>query len=300
MQDLYWDDYHVAYQVAQSGSLSKAARQLQCNHATVLRHVNRLEQALSIKLFIRHQRGYKLTDAGSILMKEMPAIYTKFNRLENLLGNVEQDIGGNLRITTLLEFSSLLHPALSEFRRAYPKLHVQLISTDEIIPLATGSVHVSLRAGSKPQDSDLIARKIMEINMAYYATDDYVQRFGLPSNVEEYNQHDWVMPSADKQHIPYVKQVLKHIDNERVVYQSNHFLDVQSAVKSGMGIGLISEMNAAGCDDLHKLQMDNNTSDEADVLWYAYHRDLKHNAKVQTLYQYLVKHLRTDLDLDSD
>lgn len=296
MQDLYWDDYRVAYQVAQSGSLSKAAKQLQCNHATVLRHVNRLVQALSIKLFIRHQRGYKLTDAGSILIKEMPAIYTKFNQLENLLGSVDQDIGGNLRITTLIEFSSLLHPALSEFRRAYPNLRVQLISTDEIIPLASGSVHVSLRAGSKPQDPDLIARKIMNINMAYYATDEYVQRFGLPNKVEEYNQHDWVMPSADKQHIPSVKHVLKHIDNGRVVYQSNHFLDVQSAVKSGMGIGLISEMNAAGYNNLHKLQMENDKSDETDVLWYAYHRDLKHNAKVQTLYQYLVKHLKTDLD----
>ncbi|MBL4638335.1 MAG: LysR family transcriptional regulator [Proteobacteria bacterium] len=291
MQDLYWDDYRVAYQVAQSGSLSKAARQLKCNHATVLRHVNRLEQALNIKLFIRHQRGYKLTDAGSILVNEMPSIYAEFNRLENLLGSVEQDINGNLRITTLVEFSSLLNPALLEFRKAYPNLRIQLISTDEIIPLASGAVHVSVRAGQEPQDPDLIARKIMTINMAYYATDDYVQQFGLPQKIEEYNQHNWVMPSVEKHHIPQVKQVLRHLDNERVVYQSNQFLDIESAVKTGIGIGLISEIGAAACSNLHKLQLDDDVTYEANGLWYVYHRDLKHNAKVKTLYQYLLKHL---------
>jgi DNA-binding transcriptional LysR family regulator len=72
MKKIHWDDYRIALQVAQSGSLSKAAKLLQCNHATVLRHVNRLEDALNIKLFIRHQRGYKLTDAGQILVNELP------------------------------------------------------------------------------------------------------------------------------------------------------------------------------------------------------------------------------------
>jgi len=294
MEDLHWDDYRIAYQVAQSGSLSKAAKKLQCNHATVLRHVNRLEKSLNIKLFIRHQRGYKLTDAGSIFMKEMPSIFTEFSRLESLLGNVEQDISGNLRITSVLEFTSLLNPALLQFRKAYPKLRIQVISTDEIIPLASGAVHVSLRAGAKPQDPDLIVRKIMQINMAYYATDDYVNQFGLPSNVNEYNQHNWVMPSTEKQHIPSVKYVLKHIEKERIVYQSNDLWDVQLAVKAGMGIGLISEMHATGCDNLRQLQIDDSIN-ESDDLWYVYHRDLKNNAKVQTLYHYLMKSLERDV-----
>jgi len=293
MKNTHWDDYRIVYQVAESGSLSKAATKLQCNHATVLRRVNRLENALNIKLFIRHQRGYKLTDAGTILMNEMPAIFTEFNRLESLLGNVEQDISGNLRITSVLEFTALLNPALLQLRKAYPKLRIQVISTDEIIPLASGAVHVSLRAGSKPQDPDLIARKIMDIKMGYYATDDYVKQHGLPANINDYNQHDWVMPSADKQYLPFVKNVLKHIDKERIVYQSNDFLDVQLAVKSGMGIGLISKMHVSEKEGLQKLPLGNEI-DGSGELWYVYHRDLKQNAKVQTLYRYLMKSLDID------
>jgi DNA-binding transcriptional LysR family regulator len=295
MDEVHWDDYRIVYQVAKSGSLSKAAIKLQCNHATVLRHVNRLEKALSIKLFIRHQRGYKLTDAGRILMKEMPSIFTEFNRLESLLGNVEQDISGNLRITSVLEFTGLLNPALLKLRTAYPKLRIQVISTDEIIPLASGTVHVSLRAGPKPQDPDLIVRKIMDIDMAYYASDNYVQQHGLPKSTNAYQKHDWVMPNSEKQHIPSVRHVLKFIDKERIVYQSNDFLDVQRAVKSGMGIGLISKIHVDESDHLHKVNIDDSGDGEGQ-LWYVYHRDLKLNAKVQALYSYLIKSLETHDD----
>ncbi len=293
MQDLYWDDYRVAYQVAQSGSLNKAAKELMCNHATVLRHVNRLEQALNIKLFIRHQRGYRLTDAGAILVNEMPSIYTEFNRLESLLGSVEQDISGNLRITKLAEFSSLLNPALLQFRKSYPNLRIQLISSDEVIPLSSGAAHVSLRAGPQPQDPDLIARKITTLNMAYYAADSYVKANGVPQSAGDYNQHDWVMPSANKQHIPYIKKVLEHIDNERIVYQSNLFLDIQAAVTSGIGIGLISELDASQYTNLQKLTLKEVGEHEMGALWYVYHRDLKNNAKVRALYQHLMTHLHS-------
>ncbi len=291
MQKLCWDDYRVAYQVAQSGSLSKAAEVMGCNHATVLRHVNRLEKALNIKLFIRHQRGYKLTDAGTILTNELPNIFSEFSRLESLLGSVEQDISGNLRITSLAEFAALLNPALLAFRQKHPNLRIQLISTDEVIPLASGAAHVSLRAGSEPQDPDLIAKKIMPVNMAYYASDEYVERYGLPQTLEAFNEHDWVIPSAEKRRIPYVKKILEHIDNERIVFQSNHFIDINSAVVTGIGIGLMSAFDASQYDNLQKLNTKGFDDKQMDALWFVYHRDLKNNAKIKALYSSLIDHL---------
>jgi len=294
MQHIQWDDYRVAYQVAQSGSLSKAAVQLQCNHATVLRHINRLEQALNIKLFIRHQRGYRLTDAGKIMVNELPGIYEEFNRLESLMGGVEQDISGNLRITTLVEFSPLLNPAIMKLRTDYPKLRIQLLSTEEVIPLASGAVHVSLRAGPEPLDPDLIARKIMSIDMSCYAADSYVAAHGLPLSPSEFNQHEWVMLSADKHRIANVKELSKLIDVEQVVYQSNHFLDIEAAVISGMGIGLMTNTVADNTAGVQKIDIETMINWEAEALWFVYHRDLKRNAKVQTLYRYLTDNLSSE------
>lgn len=287
MAQASWDDFRIAYQVAQSGTLSKAGRVLQMNHATVLRHINQLEEALEVKLFIRHQRGYQLSDAGRLMVSELPDIFKSFSRLENQLGNVEQNISGSLRITTVSDYSALLTPALKEFRQIYPQLRVQVIATDDVLSLASGAAHVSLRVGPQPNESDLIVKKLMAPNIHYYAADSYVQQYGLPKTPQDYTQHLWALPSEDKRRIPFVKLILKHIKEEQIIYQSNHFPDITGAIAEGMGIGPMAAHQAIKYQGLHKLDIDIDQKGEG--LWFVYHKDLKNSARIQALYSFLIK-----------
>ena len=289
MSQASWDDFRIAYQVAESGTLTKAGKVLNMNHATVLRHVNRLEECLDTKLFIRHQRGYQLTDAGELVVKELPDIHKSFSRLENLMASAEKNISGNLRITTLSDFSPVLNPALKAFRQAYPKLRIQIIATDDIIPLATGAAHVSLRAGAQPTEPDLIVKKLTAPEIHYFAADSYVEEYGLPKDESEYNQHLWALPSDDKRRIPFVKQVLQHIDEEQIIYQSNHFPDIHSAVAEGMAIGPMGVHHSVNHDNLQQLNIQLDHAIEG--LWFVYHKDLKNSARIQALYEFLDKSL---------
>lgn len=289
MSQASWDDFRIAYQVAESGTLTKAGKVLQMNHATVLRHINRLEEVLDTKLFIRNQRGYQLTDAGELVVKELPDIQRRFSRLENLMASAEKNISGNLRITTLSDFSPLLNPALKAFRQAYPKLRIQIIATDDIIPLASGAAHVSLRAGPKPNEPDLIVKQLKAPEIHYYAADSYVKEYGVPKDSSEYKQHLWALPSADKRRIPFVKQILKHIDEEHIIYQSNHFPDVHDAVIEGMAIGPIGSHHSSKHDHLQRLDI--KLDEGLEGLWFVYHKDLKNSARIQALYEFLSKSL---------
>jgi DNA-binding transcriptional LysR family regulator len=289
MPQASWDDFRIAYQVAQSGTLTKAGKVLNMNHATVLRHINRLEEVLDTKLFIRHQRGYQLTDAGELVVKEIPDIQRSFSRLENLMASAEKNISGNLRITTLSDFSPLLNPALKAFRQAYPKLRIQIIATDEVISLASGAAHVSLRAGAQPNEADLIVKKLSAPDIHYYAANSYIEEHGLPKDSSEYNQHLWALPSDDKRRIPFVKQILKHIDEEQIIYQSNHFPDIHSAVVEGMAIGPMGTHQSVKQDNLQRLDIKLDQAIEG--LWFVYHKDLKNSARIQALYEFLVKSL---------
>lgn len=289
MSQASWDDFRIAYQVAESGTLTKAGKVLQMNHSTVLRHINRLEEVLGTKLFIRNQRGYQLTDAGELVVKELPDIQRSFSRIENLMASAEKNISGNLRITTLSDFSPLLNPALKAFRQAYPKLRIQIIATDDIIPLASGAAHVSLRAGPKPNEPDLIVKKLKAPEIHYYAADSYVKEYGVPKDSSEYKQHLWALPSADKRKIPFVKQILKHIDEEQIIYQSNHFPDVHNAVIEGMAIGPIGTHHSSKYDHLHRLDI--KLDEGLEGLWFVYHKDLKNSARIQALFEFLSKSL---------
>ena len=63
-----WDEVRTAFQVARIGTVSGAADVLGVHHATVIRHIDALEQRLGVTLFQRHARGYTATEAGQDLM----------------------------------------------------------------------------------------------------------------------------------------------------------------------------------------------------------------------------------------
>ncbi|MFL5287458.1 MAG: LysR family transcriptional regulator, partial [Rhodopila sp.] len=67
-----WDDLHYILKVAETGDLSPAGRFLRVNAATVVRHIEALEEASGRRLFVRTQRGYGLMEAGERLLQWSP------------------------------------------------------------------------------------------------------------------------------------------------------------------------------------------------------------------------------------
>jgi DNA-binding transcriptional LysR family regulator len=297
MKNISWDDYKIAYQVAIDGSLSQAGKSLNINHATVLRRINQLETALEVKLFFRHQRGYKLTDAGAILLAELPGLITRFSKLEHQLQNVESNISGELRISTISSYSSQLAPALKAFRDIYPAIRIILLSTDDIVPLESGAAHVSLRVGPKPNGTDLIVKKLTSFTTNYYASAEYVKEFGQPTTNSTLNDHQWVLPTPDKYRIPFVRHIVEHIDKDKIVFQSSHFPDVSQAVIAGMGIGPIGEHQAKRYPSLVQVVL--NSPDSEEAMWFVYHKDSKHSARVKCFYEFLLKRLESLTALDA-
>jgi DNA-binding transcriptional LysR family regulator len=259
------------------------------NHWTALRHINQLEASLGIKLFIRHQRGYQLTSAGELMMAEFPKIAHQFSLLEDALCSAEKNISGNLLITTAPGHAPLLNPAFKKFRHSHPKLRIQIIATDEILSLASGDAHVSIRAGKKPDEADLIVKKLATFGIHYYASTSYIKQHGLPADSSEFKQHLWALPSADKRHIPFVRQVLDHISEEHIIYQSNIFSDISSAVIEGMAIGPIANFTASKADNVQAVTAINHQMQ--DDLWFVYHKDLKNSSRIQALYGFFAEGL---------
>ncbi|WP_281645853.1 LysR family transcriptional regulator [Parendozoicomonas sp. Alg238-R29] len=292
MNQVSWDELRIAWQVASSGSLSKAGKVLGMNHATVLRRVNALEESLNVRLFLRHQRGYQLTDAGRLLISEMPDINQRMSRLENLLVSTENRLSGPLLITTVIDYMPRINVALKAFRDIYPEVQLQIIATDDILPLSSGMAHISLRMGSQPGELDVVARSLMDIQVGYFASSEYISQHGLPSASEEFNQHFWVMPSGGKQQIPFIKAIIEQLEPQQLAYQSNNFLDLQSAIVEGMGIGPMPVDAAEKHLNLRQLECVEDC--EADPVWFAYHRDMKTNRKVQALYTFMAQHLSSE------
>ena len=293
-RDIRWDDLRIAFLVAEQGSLSRAGDVLGINHSTALRAVNRLEEALGARLFIRHQRGYQLTDAGRQMADRMRPVAAEVQRLCNTLSTAEASPRGTLRISTVTDFSPFFAPLLHEFRLEYPQILVQIVATDDILSLADGEVHVAIRIGAEPREPDLIARPLMPVGLSYFASQDYADQYGLPKSMADISQHLWVLPSGEKTRIPGVQELMAHIAPEKIAFQSNSFNDIEAAVKAGMGIGPMITVNrqAQKLADGELLEVRLPLQASPSQMWFVYHKDLRQSARVRALQEFLQRRIR--------
>jgi len=218
---------------------------------------------------------------------ELPHIMEQFNHLKNQITDTEKNIIGNLTVTIANDNITLLTQPLMAFKDAHPNVLINLIASDDVLSLATGAAHVSLRAGEKPKDPDLIVRKMFDINFNYYASNNYIQRHGRLKSLNNADQHYWVLAGGEKQNIPMIKSIIRRVKNNRIVFQSNNFLEVYKAIEHGLGIGPIPTHLIDNYKNIHKVAEPESSINAA--LWFVYHRDLKENAKVKAFYDFITR-----------
>ena len=153
-----WDEIRTAYEVARAGTVSGAADMLGVHHATVIRHIDALEQRLGVKLFQRHARGYTATEAGQDLMQVATATDDQFTQLAGRIRGQGEGVSGDLVVTSLAMLSPMLTPSLARFRAANPEVTVRYLTGDRLFRLEYGEAHVAIRAGKAPDQPDNVVQ----------------------------------------------------------------------------------------------------------------------------------------------
>jgi DNA-binding transcriptional LysR family regulator len=176
--------------VVEAGSLSAAARALPSSLTAVSRQVAALERHFGTRLLHRTTRRLALTDDGHLLYERAKAILAELSEVEATLSAGQQEPSGRLRVSAPTLIGRLLiAPMLAEFLRRYPSLSVDLQLVDRSIDMLEEGIHLALRIGELP-DSELIARKLGDIQMIVCACPSYLERSGVPQTPHQLGAHD--------------------------------------------------------------------------------------------------------------
>jgi len=89
-----WGDLRFFLATARKGSTLAAARDLSVNQTTIARRIAALEAALSVRLFDRHQDGYRLSEAGAAVFTQAECIAAEAEALERLVGRASATFPG--------------------------------------------------------------------------------------------------------------------------------------------------------------------------------------------------------------
>lgn len=192
MDKLDWTLTRSFLAVAETGSLSAAARDLGLSQPILGRHISDLEAALGMTLFTRQARGLALTDQGAQLLPHARAMRAAAASLSLAAAGQDGTVSGTVRITASRVVAHYILPAiLAKLRQDEPLIQIELVPTDETENLLFREADIALRM-YRPTQLDLIATHLCDTKMGLYAATSYVAQHGLPTTLEALRQHQFV------------------------------------------------------------------------------------------------------------
>jgi DNA-binding transcriptional LysR family regulator len=280
-----WDEVRTAYHVARVGTVSGAAEVLGVHHATVIRHIDALEERLGVRLFQRHARGYTATEAGDDLLRVAQATDDQFHQLAGRIRGRGNEVSGELVVTSIGGLSHLLAPALAEFQQGYPDLVVRYLTGDRLFRLEYGEAHVAIRAGAVPDQPDNVVQPFFRQDFALYASEGYVARHGVPGGSAEFAGHRFVGSDDAQTRAPFHRWLHETVPAADIVFRSGDVHAQRNAILAGAGLGFVSVLQAAEVPGL--VQVLPPHPDWAAPLWLVTHMDLHRTTKVQAFLTFL-------------
>ncbi len=231
--------------VAERGSFSAVARELDSTQSQVSRQVASLEQRLGATLLSRTTRQVQLTPEGQIYLEYARRALTECDEGEALLRDGRQTLAGRLRISTS---AALFHHVVFEPMQALlaqnSALALDVQINDIWVDLVTEGIDLAIRAGELI-DSGLIARKLTDLERVVCASPAYLQR-------EAALRPPIVHPTALEQHECIVftswRDPRWHFEDENGQAYSasvagrwrfNQGLVVRDAALSGLGVTML-------------------------------------------------------------
>ncbi|WP_419905396.1 LysR family transcriptional regulator [Kiloniella sp.] len=290
-QGEYWRDLRTVLAVAQTGSLSAAARQLGISHATVFRHVNQIEVKLEVKLFERNREGYSLTPAG----EEITELASKFDRdlvvLERKLLGQEIQPRGLVRITTtdtlLINF---LSPIFADLQKCYPDIELEINCSNELVNLNRRDAEIAIRP-SKASPDNMVGRKISNLSVGIYGTvkdhSNLLDDAGKLRNFALLKSLNWIGPDESLAHLHIYKWLQRHELYPRVRTRHNSLLAVADAVRNGGGVAILPCFMAA--IDPTLLALKRPLEDFDNEVWILTHPDLRNVGRIRVCMDFLNK-----------
>lgn len=233
----HWDEIRTAFFVVREGTVSGAAGALGVHHATVIRHIDALEERLGVKLFQRHARGYTPTEAGADLARVAQTTDDQFAQLGGRLKGQGETVSGELVVTALPAFAERVTPVLVQFQRDHPEVRVRLLTDARVFRLEYGEAHVAIRSGSSPQEPDNVVQPFFTMEIGLFAAPCYVERFGRPT-LETLAEHHFVGFPDIRSRAPFMQWQDAHVPQSAVRYRATDDRALQQRSSRGPGLAL--------------------------------------------------------------
>ncbi len=185
-------EIEVFVRAAETGSLSRAGRELGLSQPSASRLVAALEERLGVRLLLRTTRRVSLTEAGAAYLERARGGLLELGEAAAAARGAE-GLQGVLRVALPVAFGAgEVVPRLPAFLALHPRLKVELLMADRRQDLVEEGVDLALRLGPLP-DSSFVARRLASAPRWPVAAPAYLASRGEPLTPRDLAAHDCIL-----------------------------------------------------------------------------------------------------------
>jgi len=230
----------VFMQIIDSGSLTKAANELNTSLPTVVRTLAALEEHLKIRLINRTTRKIAITEEGKRYLQRCRTIQYEIEQSELEISANQQAPSGKLKVTASVMYgSTYVAPLIAKFLQKHKQVTIELVLSDQNINLVEQGIDVAIRIGSL-SDSNMIAKKVGSVSRVICATPTFLNKINAIKQPKDLTNvpcilftglshgNNWHLHQGDKIHSIPVKGPLS----------CNNITSALNVVKESLGLGM--------------------------------------------------------------
>jgi DNA-binding transcriptional LysR family regulator len=230
--------------VVEAGSFQAAADRMNMDRSVLSRRIAALEAELGTRLLQRSTRALSVTAAGQGLLVKARCLRDLLNEVQQIAEDSHETLRGRLRVTAPTHFGHLyVQEALERFLFLHPEVEGELRLEDRFTPLVAEGFDVAIRIG-EPEDSSLVARKLVNHSLEIVAAPEFLTRHGTPGDVAELVKLPalaYRSEGVEAAHLHYLdRRGKRHQAPMNIVYWSNSGQMLRQSAVVGLGWAILS------------------------------------------------------------
>ena len=185
--------------IAETGSFTAVADQLDVARSVVTRQISALEKQLGAKLMTRSTRSLTLTTAGAAYLEKCRVILNMVDAAESSLLEEKTIPRGRIRLGLPLNFGlQCLMPALLEFAQAHAQIELVMDFSDRRSKLIEEGIDLSIRITNRLEPGDIV-RKLGVARLLTVASPQYLAQHSIPNHPRDLAHHACLVYSQEFQ-----------------------------------------------------------------------------------------------------
>lgn len=275
--------------VAETGSLSAAAAQLGHSQPTLGRHIKALEDSLGLELFARHPRGLRVTQAGQSILPAAQAMRAAMHQIGLEAEAQSEVLEGTVRIAcSVYAAHHILPDMISRLRQEVPEVSIVVHASDDSDNLLFREADIAMRM-YRPTQLELLAKHIGDIPMGIFAAKTYLQRRGVPMDLEGFLAADLVGYDQSTLIIDAMRAVGINVSPGDFAVRCDNQTAYWELVRAGCGIGF-SQRKVGLADPLVE-ELDLGAPMPNLPVWLTAHEMVRRTPRVDRVWSHLAKGL---------